>query len=79
MEDLVIPGQITVLDVSCYTHIPGAQGLRALVIGLVAQKMFTQRMIVRKTEEYESIYKETHLIEREEEENKRYTIKTGSG
>jgi len=70
MEDLVIPGQITVLDVSCYTHIPGAQGLRALVIGLVAQKMFTQRMIVRKTEEYESIYKETHLIEREEEENK---------
>jgi len=70
MEDLVIPGQISVLDVSCYTHIPGAQGLRALVIGLVSQKMFTQRMIARKTEEYESIYRETHLIERDEEEKK---------
>jgi len=70
MEDLIIPGQITVLDVSCYTHIPGAQGLRALVIGLVSQKMFTQRMIARKTEEYESIYRETHLIERDEEEKK---------
>jgi len=70
MEDLVIPGQITVLDVSCYTHIPGAQGLRALVVGLVSQKMFTQRMIARKAEEYESIYRETHLIEREEEEKK---------
>lgn len=68
MEDLIVPGQITVLDVSCYTHIPGAQGLRALVIGLVAQKMFTQRMIVRKTEEYESIYRETHLIQRDEDE-----------
>jgi hypothetical protein len=70
LEDLVIPGQITVLDVSCYTYIPGAQGLRALVIGLVAQKLFTKRMAVRKSEEYESIYKETHLIEMEEEEKK---------
>jgi len=70
IEDLVIPGQITVLDVSCYAHIPGAQGLKALVIGLVSQKMFTQRMIVRKTEEYESIYRETHLIERDETEKK---------
>jgi len=70
MEDLIIPGQITILDVSCYTYIPGAQGLRALVIGLVSQKLFTQRMIARKTEEYESIYRETHLIERDEEEEK---------
>ena len=70
MEDLIIPGQITILDVSCYTYVPGAQGLRALVIGLVSQKLFTQRMIARKTEEYESIYRETHLIEREDEEEK---------
>jgi len=70
MEDLIIPGQITVLDVSCYTYVPGAQGLRALVIGLVSQKLFTQRMIARKTEEYESIYRETHLIEKDEEEEK---------
>ncbi len=71
LEDLVIPGQIAVLDVSCYTYIPGAQGLRALVIGLVSQKLFTQRMVARKSEEYESIYRETHLIEREEAEEKK--------
>jgi len=70
MEDLIIPGQITILDVSCYTYVPGAQGLRALVIGLVSQKLFTQRMIARKTEEYESIYRETHLIEKDEEVEK---------
>ena len=70
LEDLVIPGQITVLDVSCYTYIPGAASLRALVIGLVSQKLFTQRMVTRKSEEYATIYRETHLIEREEEEKK---------
>ena len=70
MEDLIIPGQITILDVSCYTYVPGAQGLRALVIGLVSQKLFTQRMVARKTEEYESIYRETHLVEKDEEKEK---------
>jgi len=74
LEDLIIPGQITVLDVSCYTYIPGAQGLRALVIGLVSQKLFTQRMIARKGEEYESIYRETHLIEKDEEQEKQPLI-----
>jgi len=71
LGDLIIPGQITVLDVSCYTYIPGTQGLRALVIGLVSQKLFTQRMVARKSEEYQSIYRETHLIEREEEEKEK--------
>jgi uncharacterized protein len=71
LEDLVIPGQITVLDVSCYTYMPGAESLRALVIGLVAQKLFTQRMVARKTEEYRSIYRETHLISDEDEEEEK--------
>ena len=66
LEDLIIPGQITVLDVSCYAYSPASQSLRALVIGLVSQKLVTQRMTVRKGEEYESIYRETHLIEKEE-------------
>ena len=70
LEDLVIPGQITVLDVSCYTYIPGAESLRALVIGLAAQKLFAKRMMARKSEEYESIYRETHLIEKDEEQEK---------
>ena len=61
LEDLIIPGQITVLDVSCYASIPGAESLRALVIGLVGQKMFTERMVARKNEEYQAIYQQTHL------------------
>jgi len=40
LKDLVKGGQVTVLDVGCYATIPGTQGLRALVIGLVAEKLF---------------------------------------
>lgn len=74
LEDLVMPGQITVLDVSCYTYMPGAESLRALVIGLVAQKLFAKRMMTRKAEEYGSIYRETHLIEKDEEQKKEPAI-----
>jgi len=59
---LVAGGQVTILDVSCYTTIPGATGIRALVIGLVAEKLFIQRMIQRKKEEYSSIRSATHFL-----------------
>jgi hypothetical protein len=71
IEDLVLPGQATVLDVSCYATMPGASNIRALVIGLVAEKLFIERMIVRKKEEHEALEKEMHLFAREEEEEKK--------
>ena len=62
LSDLVKGGQVTVLDVSCYATTPGTQGLRALVIGLVAEKLFVQRMIARKNEELKSIKETTHFM-----------------
>lgn len=70
IEDLVIPGQITVLDVSAYTTTAGAENLRSLVIGLVAQKLFVQRMTSRKAEEEAAISEEIHFFEEESEEKK---------
>ncbi|MBI2659086.1 hypothetical protein HYX05_03245 [Candidatus Woesearchaeota archaeon] len=70
IEDLVIPGQITVLDVSAYTTTAGAENLRGLVIGLVAQKLFVQRMVSRRTEEEATITEEIHFFEEEREEKK---------
>ncbi len=67
IEDLIIPGQITVLDVSAYTTTSGAENLRSLVIGLVAQKLFAQRMTARKAEEQVSISEEIHFFEEEKE------------
>jgi len=62
LKELVKGGQVTVLDVGCYATIPGTQGLRALVIGLVAEKLFVQRMIARKNEELKSIKETTHFM-----------------
>ena len=70
IEDLVIPGQITILDVSAYTTTSGAENLRSLVIGLVAQKLFVQRMVSRRAEEEQAIAEEIHFFEEEKDEKK---------
>jgi uncharacterized protein len=70
IEDLVVPGQISVLDVSAYATSSGAENLRGLVIGLVAQKLFSQRMAARKAEEEAAINEEVHLFEEKKEEKK---------
>ena len=70
IEDLVVPGQITVLDVSPYATASGAENLRSLVIGLVSQKLFVQRMVVRKAEEEESISEEIHFFEEEKDKQR---------
>ena len=67
IEDLVVPGQISILDVSPYATTSGTENLRSLVIGLVAQKLFVQRMTVRKAEEEASISEEIHFFEEEKE------------
>ncbi|MEA3514364.1 MAG: hypothetical protein U9R34_02730, partial [Nanoarchaeota archaeon] len=71
IEDLVKGGQITVLDVSCYAVTPGAEQLRALVIGLVSQKLFVQRMIQRKEEEFKDIKARTEYLTEEAEKKKK--------
>ncbi len=71
IDELVKGGQVTVLDVSAYALIPGAEGIRALVIGLVSQKLFINRMIERKKEEYEAVKKETSFLSEDDIEEKR--------
>ena len=54
-SELVAPSQISVIDVSGYASSVGRASVRALVIGLVSKKLFSERMIVRKVEEYKSV------------------------
>ena len=70
IEDLVVPGQISILDVSAYTTTSGSENLRSLVIGLVAQKLFSQRMVARRAEEEAAITEEIHFFEEEREGKK---------
>lgn len=66
LKELIAPGQVTVLDISCYAMIPGASGIRALVIGLVSQKLFIERMAARKREEYVAVHKAMRVFAAEE-------------
>jgi uncharacterized protein len=54
-SELAVGGQVTILDVSCYAAEHSSTSIRALVIGLVSQKLFDERMAVRRYEEYESV------------------------
>jgi len=70
LKDLVRRGQVTVIDVSCYVTLAGASEIRALVIGLIAQKLFLDRMIARTGEEYESVSESVHYFAMEQKEKK---------
>ncbi|MCF7871846.1 hypothetical protein K9L97_02320 [Candidatus Woesearchaeota archaeon] len=57
ISDIAMPGQVTVLDVSCYATMQGSWKIKNLVVGLVAEKLFIQRMTARKEEEYLDLHK----------------------
>ncbi len=62
MKDLAAPGQITVLDMSAYAVMPDGWKIKNLAIGLVAQKLFIERMIARKEEEFHNISGAVHYL-----------------
>ncbi|HLC66355.1 MAG TPA: DUF87 domain-containing protein [Candidatus Nanoarchaeia archaeon] len=62
IKDLAMPGQVTVLDVSAYATMPNGWKIKSLIIGLVAQKLFIERMTSRKFEEFAAVQKSTHFI-----------------
>jgi len=66
LSELAKPGQVTVLDVSCYATMPGSWRIKSLVIGLVAEKLFIQRMIARKNEEFQQVHKSVYYFSEEE-------------
>lgn len=71
IADLIKGSQVTIIDVSCYAFTPGAEGIRALVIGLVSQKLFFERMVARKNEEYQQVHQTVHYIIEENKKEKK--------
>jgi hypothetical protein len=66
LSELARPGQVTVLDVSCYATMPGSWRIKSLVIGLIAEKLFIQRMVARKNEEFAQVHKSIYYFSEEE-------------
>lgn len=59
IKDLISPGKISIVDVSCYATTSGRNYIRALVIGLIAEKLFVERMVARRAEECTAVKKAT--------------------
>jgi hypothetical protein len=55
ISDLMKPGSVNVLDISCYTRTSGDWSIKGLVIGLISRKLLNERMGARKNEELEDI------------------------
>jgi uncharacterized protein len=55
IKDLIKPGRVSVLDVSCYSNLVGNWGIKNLVVGLICKKLLIERMTARKFEEIHTI------------------------
>jgi len=54
ISELIEAGKTSILDLSCYSSV-SVFNVRALVIGLISRKLFTERMAARKKEEIEAV------------------------
>ena len=70
IKDLVTGGQVSVLDVSCYATMPNGWKVKSLVVALVAQKLFVERMKARKQEEFEDINSRMHYFSEDKKSTK---------
>ncbi len=67
IKELISRDKITVLDLSCYASASGGDGLRALVIGMVSQKLFNERMLMRKEEEFKDVEDAISIFDEDKE------------
>ena len=58
LSKLAAPGQVSVLDLSCYATMSGSWNIKNLVVGLVSDKLFVQRMVARRDEEFKELHRE---------------------
>ncbi len=70
MSTLAAGGQVTILDLSAYATMPGGWKIKALVMGIIANRMFIERMKARKLEEYDLVRAQTHFLTEKKEEKK---------
>ena len=70
IEELMKPGSVNVLDISCYSHTSGEWSVKGLVIGIVCKKLLAERIGARKEEELQDIQKEHSYFYDEKRQDK---------
>jgi len=66
IKDIFTGGKVTVLDLSPYIAMPGGWEVKALTLGIIAKKIFIERMLVRKREELFDIENKSQIIKKDE-------------
>jgi hypothetical protein len=74
IRELVQGGKVTVLDISVYATMPGSWGIKAMVIGMISQRLFIERMIAKKGEEFAAVHKAERFFAEEEEKEKKMPL-----
>jgi ABC-type dipeptide/oligopeptide/nickel transport system ATPase component len=74
IEDLTYGGRTIIIDLSHYATQAGTWGIKSLVIGIISQRVFLERMAARKTEEHTVLKKSERYFT--EEEKKKIARKT---
>jgi len=69
IKDILTGGKVTVMDLSPYVAMPGGWEVKALTLGLIAKKIFVERMLTRKREEIFDIINKTQIIKKKEVED----------
>jgi uncharacterized protein len=70
LSELAKKGKVVILDVSCYATMENGWNIKSLVVGIVSQKMFIERMLHRKNEEYDEINSTRRLFSSDNNEKK---------
>ncbi len=62
IEDLIKPGNVSIIDLSAYTHISGSSNIKSIVISIISKKLLNSRIKSRKLEELTDIGKSDTLL-----------------
>lgn len=66
IKNILIAGKVTVMDFSPYVALPGGWEVKAMTLGIIAKKIFVERMLVRKREELFDIVNKTQVLKKSE-------------
>ncbi len=69
IKDILTGGKVTVMDLSPYVAMPGGWEVKALTLGIIAKKIFIERMLTRKREEIFDIVNKTQVVKKTEVED----------
>ncbi|MBS3147950.1 ATP-binding protein [Candidatus Woesearchaeota archaeon] len=70
IKELAQGGQVTILDMSPYATMPNGWRIKQLVMGIVCMKLFIERMLARKNEEFAAVHQAQHYLLEEHEDPK---------